>query len=68
MKTSLANQLLWFFPGGEDWTVFRMGCTTLIHGLGRELAWLLKLPEQPYRSQLNELVVLLDQATLRVGL
>lgn len=68
VKTTLAEQLLWFFPGGEDWTVFRMSCTKLIHGFGRELQWLLKLPEQPFRTELNALVVLLDQATLRVGL
>ena len=68
VETTLALQLLWFFPGAEDLTAFRMNCTELIEGLGREVAWLLRLPEQNFRSQLNAMAVWLDQAAARCEL
>lgn len=65
---TLAEQPLWFLPGFEDLTMFQMSCGELIRGFSREANWLLALPEQRFRAELNALIVLLDQATLRAGL
>lgn len=67
-NVKLADQPLWFLPGFEDLTMLQMSCRELIQGFNREVNWLLRLPEQTFRTELNALIVLLDQATLRVGL
>ncbi len=65
---SLADQPVWFWPGGEDRTVFRMKSGSLIEGLSAELARLLADDAVPERASLNTMVVLLDQALLRCGI
>ena len=65
---SPAEQPVWFFPGGEDWTVFRMPAGDLIRGLSAELAWLLRFSALPDRTGVDPILVLLDQAMIRCGI
>lgn len=65
-----ADQRVWFFPMSSGWCAFQMRCRSLIGGLQAESRWLLATlePRHPSRGQLEQLLVLLDQAMGRCGI